>query len=143
LLKAMRQVKPSTMREFFALANQHLRWELNDFARQLARRPPPAPLTGDVEAPGEASAEACSITQILEAIDRLPEDQREVFSLVHIQGLTHDETADVLGVATKTVQRRLHEAVTALAGELPQVVAGELGPGAAGKPPASGGSAGS
>jgi len=28
LLKAMRHTKPSTVRGFFALANQHLRWEL-------------------------------------------------------------------------------------------------------------------
>src|SRR4051794_22499835 len=35
LMKAMRQVRPRTVREFFALANQHMRWELNDLARRL------------------------------------------------------------------------------------------------------------
>jgi len=30
LLKAMREVRPTTVRQFFALANQHMRWELND-----------------------------------------------------------------------------------------------------------------
>src|SRR5947209_6997182 len=35
LLKAMRQVRPQTVRQFFALANQHMRWELNDLARRL------------------------------------------------------------------------------------------------------------
>src|SRR5579864_7018792 len=35
LLKAMRQVHPQTVRQFFALANQHMRWELNDLARRL------------------------------------------------------------------------------------------------------------
>src|SRR5262249_3912909 len=35
LLKAMRQVHPETVRQFFALANRHMRWELNDFARNL------------------------------------------------------------------------------------------------------------
>src|SRR5688572_25765532 len=29
LLKAMRSIKPRTVREFFALVNQHMRWELN------------------------------------------------------------------------------------------------------------------
>src|SRR5262249_37964170 len=33
LLKAMREVHPQTVRQFFALANQHMRWELNDLAR--------------------------------------------------------------------------------------------------------------
>src|SRR5687767_14617168 len=30
LLKAMQNVRPPTVRQFFALANQHMRWELND-----------------------------------------------------------------------------------------------------------------
>ena len=143
LLKAMRQVKPSTVRQFFALANQHLRWELNEFARQLARRPTLSPLTDDLAAaaPSEASTEAVSVNQMLEAIERLAEDHREVFSLVHIQGLTQAETADVLGVSTKTVQRRLQQSEIALAGELSGIVAG-VGLGAAGETPASGGSSG-
>ncbi|HEX8339633.1 MAG TPA: hypothetical protein VF624_01865, partial [Tepidisphaeraceae bacterium] len=37
LIKAMREVRPGTVRQFFALANQHMRWELNDLARQLDR----------------------------------------------------------------------------------------------------------
>ena len=32
LLKAMREARPQTVRQFFALANQHMRWELNDLA---------------------------------------------------------------------------------------------------------------
>src|SRR5262249_30713368 len=35
LLKAMRTVRPQTVRQFFALANQHMRWQLNDLARRL------------------------------------------------------------------------------------------------------------
>ena len=32
LLKAMRTVRPQSVRGFFALVNQHMRWELNDLA---------------------------------------------------------------------------------------------------------------
>src|SRR3954452_8512073 len=39
LLKAMRAARPRTVREFFALANQHMRWELNDLARRLDEQP--------------------------------------------------------------------------------------------------------
>ena len=39
LLKAMRSVHPQTVRQFFALANQHMRWELNDLARRLDEQP--------------------------------------------------------------------------------------------------------
>jgi hypothetical protein len=35
LLKAMREIRPGTVRQFFALANQRMRWELNDLARRL------------------------------------------------------------------------------------------------------------
>jgi len=144
LLKAMRQTKPSTVRGFFALASKHLRWELNEFARQLDRRPTVSPLTDDVPAdtPSQASTEAAGVGQILEAIEQLPEELREVFSLVHIQGLTHAEAADVLGVSTKTVQRRLRQSATALARELRGVVAGNPALGVAGKIPPSGGSVG-
>src|SRR5580692_12421170 len=40
LLKAMRSVRPQTVRQFFALVNQHMRWELNDLARRLDDQPP-------------------------------------------------------------------------------------------------------
>jgi RNA polymerase sigma-70 factor (ECF subfamily) len=32
LLRALREARPRTVRELFALANQHMRWELNDLA---------------------------------------------------------------------------------------------------------------
>ena len=53
--------------------------------------------------------------RILEVIEGLPEDEREVFELVGIQGLTHAEAATVVGVSEKTVQRRLSEARLLLA----------------------------
>src|SRR5215831_15055533 len=39
LLKALREVRPATVRQFFALAGQHMRWELNDIARRLDTQP--------------------------------------------------------------------------------------------------------
>src|SRR3954464_13948483 len=39
LLKALREARPGTVRQFFALAGQHMRWELNDLARRLDNRP--------------------------------------------------------------------------------------------------------
>src|SRR5262249_49785823 len=38
LLTALRAIRPPTVRRFFALANQHLRWQLNDLARRLDER---------------------------------------------------------------------------------------------------------
>src|SRR4051794_24375685 len=39
LLTALRATRPPTVRRFFALANQHMRWQLNDLARRLDDRP--------------------------------------------------------------------------------------------------------
>jgi RNA polymerase sigma factor (sigma-70 family) len=55
---------------------------------------------------------------MLEVIEGLPEDEREVFDLVGIQGLTHAEVAMVVGVSEKTVQRRLNRARLLLAERL-------------------------
>src|SRR5262245_22728058 len=41
LIKAMRETRPASVREFFGLANQHVRWELNDLARRLDEHTPP------------------------------------------------------------------------------------------------------
>jgi RNA polymerase sigma-70 factor (ECF subfamily) len=59
---------------------------------------------------------------MLEAIDRLPEEEREAFDLLRIQGLTQVEAAEVLGVSAKTVQRRLGRALVLLAKELSDLV---------------------
>ncbi len=120
LLKAMREARPRTVREFFGLANQHMRWELNDLARRLDERPATVELhEGFVPAPASSGSELSSDgRRIFQAIDNLPEEEREVFSLVRIQGLAHSEAADVLGVSTKTIQRRLNEALLLLADEL-------------------------
>ena len=109
LLKAMRQVRPETVRQFFALANQHMRWELNDLARRLDDRTAAAELR-ESSAPAPPSSSGSSLSpntrRMLEAIESLPEDEREAFSLVRIQGMTQSEAAEALGVSPKTVQRR-------------------------------------
>src|SRR5215472_4580651 len=40
LLKALREARPGSVRQFFALANQHVRWEMNDSGRKLDKQPP-------------------------------------------------------------------------------------------------------
>src|SRR3954451_11188069 len=88
LLKAMRQVHPQTVRQFFALANQHMRWELNDLARRLDKEARQVELRESlVGAPAESNASQLSINaqRILQAIEGLPEEEREVFDLVRIQ----------------------------------------------------------
>jgi RNA polymerase sigma factor (sigma-70 family) len=120
LLKAMQSIRPQTVRQFFALANQHMRWRLNDLARRLDEQPAGLELRdGLVSAPASSGS---GITpdgrRMLDAIDNLPEDEREVFGLVRLQGLTWAEAAEVLDVSAKTVQRRLNRARLLLAEKL-------------------------
>src|SRR5262245_558589 len=121
LLNALRTVRPKTVRQFFALACQHMRWQLNDLARRLDERPPAAALA-DSGVATPPSSTGSGVTpdgrRMLVAIDGLPEVEREIFDLVRIQGLTHVEAAGVVGVSAKTVQRRLNRARLLLAVQL-------------------------
>jgi RNA polymerase sigma-70 factor (ECF subfamily) len=134
LLTALRTVRPPTVRQFFALANQHMRWQLNDLARRLDQQPAAGALAeSGVAAPPASTGSGLTPDgrRMLGAIDGLPEDEREVFDLVAIQGLTHAEAAAVVGVSEKTVQRRLNRARLLLAERL-----ADLGPATPGDTPA-------
>jgi RNA polymerase sigma factor (sigma-70 family) len=110
LLKALREARPQTVRQFFALTNQHMRWEMNDLARRVDEHNPTVEID-EAALPSAQSSESelnANARRILEAIENLPENEREVFSLVRIQGMTHTEVAEIVGVSAKTVQRRLN-----------------------------------
>jgi len=107
-----------------------MRWELNDLARRLDGRAVAAELH-DSHMPAAAAAPCPphdpgpgaavptpELDRILAAIDGLPEEEREVFNLVRVQGMTKPEAAHVVGVSTKTVQRREIRAIVMLNGML-------------------------
>jgi RNA polymerase sigma-70 factor (ECF subfamily) len=121
LLTALQTTRPVTVRQFFALACQHMRWQLNDLARRLDEQPAVASIPeAGVAGPPLSSVSGLSPDgrRMLGAIEGLPEEEREVFDLVGIQGLTHGEAAGVVGVSEKTVQRRLNRARLLLAERL-------------------------
>jgi RNA polymerase sigma-70 factor (ECF subfamily) len=131
LLKALREARPQTVREFFALAGQHMRWELNDLARRLDSQPMAMELReGQLPAPASSdSGLSPAGRRMIEAIDGLPEDEREAFDLVRIQGLTYGESAELLGVSPKTVQRRLNRGLRLLTERLCDLDPGATPPG--------------
>jgi RNA polymerase sigma factor (sigma-70 family) len=130
LLKALRAARPRTVRQFFGLANQHMRWELNDLARRLDEQPAAVELhEGLVPAPASSgSGLTPDGRRMLAAIGGLPEDEREAFDLVRVQGMTQAEAAQVLGVSAVTVKRRLNRGLRLLTEQL-----GDLRP--SGEPP--------
>lgn len=120
LLKAMREVHPQTPRQFFALANRHMRWELNDLARRLDQQTQALGLYEDAVPAPETSGSVLGpdAIRMLEAIENLPDDEREVFELIRIQGMTQGEASELTGVSAKTVQRRLNRGLLMLTEQL-------------------------
>jgi len=120
LLKALREARPRTVRQLFALANQHMRWELNDLARRLDNQPAAVELNEELVAAPASSASGLTSDglRMLQAIGALPEDEREAFDLVRIQGMTQVEAAELLGVSVVTVKRRLTRGLRLLAEQL-------------------------
>jgi RNA polymerase sigma factor (sigma-70 family) len=129
LIKALREARPASVRQFFSLACQHMRWELNDLARRLDQQVAAVELNAD-HVPAPASS-GTGLTpdglRMLAAIENLPDEEREAFDLVRIQGLTQTEAAQVLGVSVMTVKRRLNRGLQKLAARV-----GDLAPNANG-----------
>jgi RNA polymerase sigma-70 factor (ECF subfamily) len=92
LLKALREARPTSVRQFFSLACQSV----------------PAPASS-------GSGLSPDARQMLEAIERLPQGEREAFELVRLAGMSQPEAARVLGVSVATVNRRLRRGLQLLA----------------------------
>lgn len=120
LIKAMREARPGTVRQFFAIAHQHMRWELNDLARRLDSQGASCSLPMELAAMPQTSGSPISAVarRMFDAIESLPDEEREVFSLIRIQGMTRNEAAEVLGVSDKTVQRRMTRSLILLSESL-------------------------
>ncbi|MEI2706274.1 MAG: RNA polymerase sigma factor [Ilumatobacteraceae bacterium] len=94
-----------------------------DIYRREARRP--ATRLDDAN-PGDAAlvtlppneAQAWEAAQVRLAIDALAPDEREVVRLQHLDGLTHVEIAERLGIALGTVKSRSFRAHRSLASRL-------------------------
>lgn len=116
LIRALRAMKPESGRHFFNLVTVQIRRTLIDLSRrhlgpmsQAANQE-----TDHLGEVGRAPADQTDGPQTLaewsefhEAVDRLPVDCQEVFSLNWYAGMTHADVARVLNVSAKTVGRRL------------------------------------
>jgi RNA polymerase sigma factor (sigma-70 family) len=114
LHRSLAVVRPEDVRHFDNLAAAQIRRELIDLARR--HRGPEgigANHHTDGADPGERLAKLADGPETLdewttfhEAVERLPEEERQVMGLLWYRGLTHAQAAEAMGVATKTVQRR-------------------------------------
>ena len=129
LLKTLEKLQPPTTRDFFNLAAAHVRRELLDLARRYRGKVQPGggqrsarePRASDSIAPGELEV----WTRFHEAVERLPVEEREVFSLVLYHDWPQQDIADLLGVDVRTIRRRYNAASlkisTLLGGQLPEI----------------------
>ncbi len=126
LLRALRQVEPTCMRDFFGLAAEQMRRELLDLARHYRARQ--ALGASAAEQPGndsqkpaldppdssEGPDELEKWCAFHEAVAELPAEEREVVGLIHYHGWTQAEVAEQLGVSKRTVQRYWNAAMLRL-----------------------------
>ena len=85
-------------------------------AAPAVRRPTPRPRHAPVDP--RPTRDPGLRRRIAAALERLSAGQREAFVLVHLEELTVNEAAEVLGKAAGTVKSHLHRALTALRSEL-------------------------
>jgi RNA polymerase sigma-70 factor (ECF subfamily) len=122
LLNTLQRVQPESMRHFFNLAAVHVRRELLDLARHFSAEgfvpPAPAdPTTDSASADSPRAAEAPGEDddfelwcRFHEAVERLPNDERELVGLMFYHGWTQAQIAELFGVHERTVRRRWQSA---------------------------------
>jgi RNA polymerase sigma-70 factor (ECF subfamily) len=132
LLRAFKELKPKTCRDFFNFAARQIGWVLVDIARRDKRGGPVVPLPeGDdpAEPAGGADdpAELAVWTEFHQRVEQLPDMERDVVDLHWYNGLTQAEAAEILGITPRMVSHhwvsarlRLAEWVPGFQGTVPQ-----------------------
>ncbi|MCP5042116.1 MAG: sigma-70 family RNA polymerase sigma factor [bacterium] len=92
-------------------ANRYLRW-------RWVRQRRAAEMPDDPEAPSSPPGDPMLRGRIAQALEKLSRGQREAFVLIHLEGYTVRETAEITGRAPGTIKSHLHRALKALRSEL-------------------------
>lgn len=74
----------------------------------------------DISPPAETVGDSADFGDLQRAVDGLPDGARHVFVLHAVYGYSHDETGEMLGIATGTSKAQLHRAKKLLAQQLKQ-----------------------
>jgi RNA polymerase sigma factor (sigma-70 family) len=115
LTRALEVATPASVRDYYRLAAEQLRRELLDLARALRRRPVVPLVDSDLPDPvADRLADLDLWAALQEAVEHLPVDLREAFSLVFYHGWKQAEIAELLQVSTRQVRRQWAEACRVL-----------------------------
>jgi RNA polymerase sigma-70 factor (ECF subfamily) len=134
LLRALRSIKPESMRSFYGLAAEQIRRELIDLTRKFFGPEGPGanyesnllldeggdragPVVEPV-APTDSFEELERWNALHEAIENLDIELREVFSLTFYHGWGQREIAELMQIDERTVRRRWRRAVLQLTDRL-------------------------
>ncbi len=119
LFAALRQIRPATMCDFYALVNALIRRELIDLTRKyfgpqgsgtrVAAKPLAEGETDQLPPGVPPEADIDQLTAFHETLEKLPVEEREVIGLAYYHGWPQAQIAELFGVSTRTVQR-WHEA---------------------------------
>ena len=129
LYRSLGEVRPESTKAFFGLAATQIRRQMIDLARHYygvygqgalhhtdpGRRA--ADDSGGVLARASLAdrpEDLLAWTNFHEAVEKLPDDERETFSLVWYGGLSQRDAAGLMGVSERTVIRRMNRARLAM-----------------------------
>ena len=140
LYRTLEEIIPQDAREFFRLAALNIRRELLDLVKHYcgpqgqdynhatwhaAGNTKTEPEHFQPSTEDEDPARLAAWSDFHKQIEKLPEEEREVFDLLWYQGLTQAEAAEVLEVSERTIKRRWQAArlalFQALGGEAPNL----------------------
>ncbi len=120
LCRALQQVTPATVRDFFRLAALQIRRELIDLTRHYFGRYGPAAnhvspnrqqASGSQPPPYEQAdssqdpSRLALLAEFHNQVDALPASEREMVDMLYYQGLTRAEAASLLGINERTLRR--------------------------------------
>jgi len=122
LHRSLAEVRPESPRQFYGLATAQIRRELIDLSRHYcgaeglgARHH----TDGGKAAEGKPDASFApedleNWTEFHREVERLPDEQREIVSILWYEGLSQPEAVTVLGISLATAKRRWQAARLAL-----------------------------
>lgn len=114
LLSSLRAIRPESTRQFYALANTAIRRELLDLIKKYYG---PAGAgthlsglsvgneSGELDPADEYRTDLDTMSAFHTAVEQLPAEEREAFSLDYYHGWRLAEIADLFQVSVRTVQR--------------------------------------
>lgn len=113
LYRALASIRPESVRKFYGLAAVQIRRELIDLARSHYG---PLGIGTNHDSDGGKAAETFADpfepksisewTEFHQAINELPEAEKEVISLIWYDGISKQECARLLGISLSTIRRR-------------------------------------